>query len=37
MTSPPATVPSARHVAPSIVDLTNRTLPSANRALTPPG
>src|SRR5262249_18940343 len=34
---PPATGPSARQVNPLTVLLTNRTLPSAFRALTPPG
>src|SRR5262245_16253995 len=37
MTSPPPTLPSARHVGPAIVLLTKWTLPSPNRALTPPG
>jgi hypothetical protein len=37
ITSPPATVPSPRQTIPSIVLLTNRTEPSASRALTPAG
>ena len=37
MTSPPLTVPMARHVLPSMVLLMNRTLPSASNAFTPPG
>lgn len=37
MTSPPATVPNARHARPSMVLLMNRTEPSPIRALTPPG
>ncbi len=37
MTSPLAQVPSARQVTTLIEFLTKWTLPSANRALTPPG
>src|SRR5215475_2318583 len=36
MTSPPATVPNDRQTIPSMVLLTNRTLPSPSSVLTPP-
>ena len=35
--SPFCLVPSAQYVVIAIVDLTNRTLPSQNRKLAPPG
>ena len=37
MTSPPPMVPSARQVIALIEFLMNRTLPSPNNVLTPPG
>ena len=37
MTSPPALVPKAHQVCMPMLLLTNRTLPSANPTLQPPG